>query len=484
MPSNCLTSACQSTKNFLNLSLYKTRDGGIKFVEYDVIEQIKQIKRFINPFNEPFWAYNSALLNMGKLSVELLVENILKNEQFKSFSQAVRLLSYESNTNCNHYILKLRDITSNINVEQAEEDQMVLRSMNDLRNTLFSFGMKLKSVIVSTSDPIISETANADPTYIESPFKYTFRSLKKRFDGFKNHPVVQHMLLPLLVHLHYERRFNYYNVKLGHLLHLTVNTMENYTFRVYKSPPSNLVTYSEAVTVARFRSDVDRETSLQLSNGDTESSRSDAGADLDERFHDLFSVYDYKWFLPDKDEDLVFCWGGTCRTRASDILSTELFGNVTVINHQDLVQHQWFTIRWFLSKILLKIKCVLTESENLRNLGILDSSFQNDFIKNIDEIPKLELPTAVTESITKMIKLFKILLSDSKNTDLKVTAISAVDEYFSTLGLANTIVSYKNVRYYSLKTDIENFQKHLNKIKNESTVFAKGIDFSMILFPA
>lgn len=482
MLSNCLTSACLSTKNFINLSLYKNRDGEIKFVQYDVIEQIKHS---IDPFNEPFWIYyNRPLLNKKNLSVGLLVENILKDEQFKSFSQTVKLLSYESNTNCNHYILKLHDITGNINMVHAEEDRMVLRFINDLRNTLYLFRIKLKSLIVSTSDPIISRTENADPTYSESPFKYTFRSLKKRFNSFKNHPVIQNAMLPLLVHLHYERRCNYYNVKLGHLLHLTINTMENYIFRVCKSPPSNLVTYSEAITVPRFRSDLDQETSLQLlSNDDTESGHSDTGPDLDEQFHNLFSVYDYKWFLADKYEDLVFYWGG-CNTHASNILSAELVGNVTVINYQDLVQYQWFTIKWFLSKILLTIKYVLTELENLKNSGVLGTSFQDDLIKDIDELAKLQLPLTVMESITTMIKLFKIVLSDSKSTDLKVTTMLVVDEYFSTLGLANTIVSYENVNYYNLKTDIEHFQKHLNKIKNERTVFAKDMDFSMVLFPA
>jgi len=126
----------------------------------------------------------------------------------------------------------------------------------------------------------------------------------------------------------------------------------------------------------------------------------------------------------------------------------------------------------------------LTELENLKNSGVLGTSFQDDLIKDIDELAKLQLPLTVMESITTMIKLFKIVLSDSKSTDLKVTTMLVVDEYFSTLGLANTIVSYENVNYYNLKTDIEHFQKHLNKIKNERTVFAKDMDFSMVLFPA
>lgn len=430
-------------------------------------------KKLHSIFNRKFWFSDNHIKIVNDIPLKRLIIEISENKLFMSFRQVVWILSYESNTNPNHYVLKVHDIPK----EVQPVSKKVLVFMTELRFVLFSLWIICRANHVEINKLELSKKQN---------FRYSLlcasRYLIDEYQQMHTNCILN-ILWPLMIHLnHVNQQFNNLNVlditKLEHMLLLSITIIENHCFRVFKWPDWNLDVYLSRT--------LDPEKSLNYFKENALFS-----APLDDFDICSFQAYLYtrlcfhNLFLPNSDDTFQVQWNGAT-TFVSVIF--EHFKE-EIIDYQDLVRYRLLIVRWFIAKVLLKIKYVLTHLIDINMMEQQGEDVRYILLNIADDFKNLNFPIDAYYYIISPISMFIVIvrmLPMVMNDSYVNFNILVIDNKIKELGIVIEQLPYNSIDVIlsRLQADIIRFKKVLTYIKkkDEKILTLNDLSFSTGLF--
>lgn len=449
-------------------------------------------------------------LIVSKLCVITLVKSIQSKVEFKVFNQVNKLLSYESNTN--------DDYSLNYKTEFENESTMelIIPSLDDLLNNLFLFRMLLtvysstESSIGNTKDSASSKCFMKSKRKNPSILNITKQTSTKHDDDTLNqsighmssyiinlykryfsYPEVTKLLLPLLVHLRYTLSFpdeiNKLDlVTLNQISFIVINTIERFKMKRVSEP-----TYSANM----YMSLVSKQNNFILLNGkpnvqkikDTlktvaeKSGLLDANT-IDKILNDIYDKYVCDLFFKSDLKELQLHWNGSKKI-GSEILRDMQQG---VIDINDLINYQWYVIKFFVTKFLMKMKYISLHYKYKKEFDHRDTSNKECIKTTLQEFRFLKYPFSVFTFVEYTFSSFMAAL-DVQNfeksdwlIDKRLEEIHDVEAVYHNLP-AETM----DIVCDTLITDINDFKNVLRLIEiNEPTsLITEEMYLSNVLLP-
>lgn len=438
----------------------------------DDINTSKKKLHFI--FNRKFWFSDDHIKIVNDISLKHLINKMSKNKLFMSFRQVVWILSYESNTNPKHHVLKVNDIPK----EVQPESKKVLVFMTELRSVLFSLWVMCLGNHVEIDELEL---------YKKHDFRYSLlcvsRYLIDKYQYLFTNSVLN-ILWPLMIHLNHVNQ-QFYNLsvlditKLEHMLLLSITIIENHCFRVFKWPDWNLDIYLSRM--------LDPEQSLNYFKENELFS-----APLDDIDICSFQAYlcsrlcFHYLFLPNSDDTFQVQWNGAT-TFVNVIFEHFKEG---IIDYQDLVRYRLLIVKWFIAKVLLKIKYVLTHLNDVQEMGQQGEDVRHVLLNIADDFKNLNFPIDAYTYIISPITMFTVIvrmLPMVMNDDYVNFNISVIDNKIKELGIVIEQLPYDSIDVIlsRLQIDIIRFGKVLTHIKQKDEKFLtlNDLSFSTGLLP-
>lgn len=407
-------------------------------------------------FNRKFWFSDNHIKIVNDIPLKRLIIEMLENKLFMSFRQVVWILSYESNTNPNHHVLKVYDIPK----EVQPESKKGLVFITELRFVLFSLWIMCRANHVDLDVLELSK---------KHDFRYSLlcasRYLIDKYQQMHTHCVLN-ILWPLMIHLnHVNQKFNNLIVlditKLEHMLLLSITIIENHCFRVFKWPDWNLDIYLSRT--------LDPEKSLNYFKENALFS-----APLDD--FDICSFQKYlcnrlcfhNLFLPNNDDTFQVQWNGA--TTFVNVIFQHF--EEGIIDYQDLVRYRLLIVKWFIAKVLLKIKYVLTHLIDVKMMEQQREDVQYILLNIADDFKNLNFPIDAYSYIISPITMFTVIvkmLPMVTNDSYVHFNISVIDNKIKELGIIIEQLPYESIDVIlsRLQIDIIRFQKVLTHIKKK-----------------
>lgn len=503
MPNNYWSQNCEfiiTMRNLLEIGLGNYNQG--MNLEKTRISHLKnELKSW---FDGKYWNSKENIQNVINLSLPTLVNSILKSNNFKPFSQVVKLLSYESNNNFKHNILKVYNMPTKNSNPKVEGNHPKLHLMYELRRALLFFW----SLCLSMCHNDQSQNVTGHKTYGDIDVKkyfvwlVRFCILSYQQTNNQNDIEIQNILSPLLINFQHinENSFDDLSVtdfvKLEHILLLTVNAIENYLIQEHKyTPIYNLNIYISSMLNPEHNLDLEKSILFfKTKLGDTNSD------DLKKTLEQLNTIYNqnYKCYENDGDmltnnQNLNFFWNGEKTSVSNDIFHKV---GQRIFDYQDLVRYQWLRIKWIIGKFFIQIKYVLirvfgTEQKQIHSLQSSSLFLMN--LKNVvDKFLSIKKPETVINFIRPVVDMLDFILpfkpSDLKFYDVYVNFTEKlIIEKLISLGVADENLSYLPIENICehLESDYSEFKKLSQVLQTmiKKTKSSDQVCFSTSLFP-
>lgn len=503
MPNNYSSQNCEfiiTMRNLLYLGL-RNFNQGIN-LEYTRISNLK--KELQSWFEGKYWNSKKNLKNVMSLSLPTLVKNILQSNDFKPFSQVVKLLSYESNNNFKHHILKVHDMPIENSNPKIEGDNPVLHLMYELRLTLLFFWSLCLNMCHNNQSQNVTEHKTSSDVDVKKSFMWSVHICILSYDKMngQNDVEVKNILSPLLIHFEHIDENSFDNlsatdfVKLEHTLLLTVNAIENYLIQEHKYKPIyNLNIYIGRMLNAEQNLDLETTINFFRTKIEETTRNSDNLTKVLKRLNTIY-IQIYKCCdgdMPRNEQNLNFFWNGKKTSVSNDIFRNMVQG---IFDYQDLIRYQWLRIKLCIAKFFEKIKYVLIviDLELKQNHLHQSSSLIRMDLKNVvDKFLGIKTPESVINFIKPVIEMFDIVLtgnpSNFKFNEVYVDFTKKlIEEKLISLGVAfenSSYLSIQNICEY-LESDHHEFAELLQVLQTvikKTKLISDQVCFSTSLFP-
>lgn len=351
---------------------------------------------------------------MDELCVKTLVKSMQTKAEFKIFSQVFKLLSFESNTNDDYSI----DYEDGFKNESTMELTTTL--LKDLRYNLFLFRMLLADYGSIESLPVSASTSSnkskkkpSSPATEKKPSTHNDDMLNddklsesighmssyiiNLYGRFVSCPEVSKMLLPVLIHLRYTLSFAHGIsrsdlVTLYNISFIIINTIERFEIKTISEPIYSSDIYTSVQEEFKLLSG--KPNVPEIRNKLKKIAENFGLVNAKSTIDTLNGIYDKHVcdkFLTNDRKELQFYWNGR-KKFGSDILLELKQG---VIDTNDLINYQWYTIKYFVTKFLVKMKFILLHYRNKKQFDHRDTSNENCIKSTIQEFRTSKFPSSV-----------------------------------------------------------------------------------------
>jgi len=385
-----------------------------------------------------------------------------------SFLRVFNLLSYESHTNSDFYIVKKFDqgdltyyqsINSNFLNRMIElqcalfafrtllrtENRQNVTSMNNLNYSNFELGDFFSDYFITPENlseenelQLSEEQYNGYFGKYGPVFANMLRVIVRLYNLLHDKPDVQKILLPLLIHFRNADKNACQNFVFQYLVmyqtsFVTITLIENYLVKNNLCPLYSLFIYSKLMVYdqnGHNASDIRNDIQTYLV-------RHVQPATFKNSLRFLFSLYNKTTYnstlFPSDDEEVKYLWYGEAQTGKKILRNLQR----SVIDINDLISFQWFGIKWFVGKILKSVKYALLL---LRDQTKTQVSYEINTIEiRLNELLNLELlPMTIHAFLEDTIEAtFKTLNYDSPSFDYDVYTewIGLYNDSLEALGL-------------------------------------------------
>lgn len=459
LPNNCDSNVCGFVLDVhvkLGFIVFKLDRGVLK--TRDVLETKGHLRALFD--DGRVWTSAEQIQSVDGARLSSLVDRIVGDEGFGVFRQVAALLSYESNTNRVHGVLKVHDMPTSVRLPVGDR---ALDAMS-----------KLQSVLHALRNACVQENRAVNDR-VRRSLLYATHFAVGVFDEFDGDGDVRNAILPLLVYLRHVHndlrvrgRVDFINLE--RMLWFTVTVIENHLFREYKWLTVGPQAYN-------------------VNNGPEMPGLNTDGIDAERLYGRLDRMYGRLYFdeelFPSNDtEGLRFCWNGVYRSVG------EIFRAAprSVIDVHDLINHRLLLVKWFAAKVLSKMKHALARP---RELWTYSSNWKRILVDDLHGLLLADVPFRTNDTVGAAIDLFiaaiGVGLPPPMYSDCVAVAKTAVERSLSSLGAAANTDPFDSMSdiVNGLMNDVQKFQETVLKINNENELifFPKPISISVALFP-
>lgn len=538
IPNNCLSDVCQpiiSVKHLLASAIAKGEDK----LHEEKSALLKNKLKNLMANDNIIWTSNEDQSINEKLSVTSLVNGIRNNGQFKYFSQVIKILSYESYTNIDYYIVHevhryfqwsdynpndfiklnqdvrielrynlflfrmvLANKYGNIETTYDKPEEMEIKfSLNfDLekyseshskRSSYLSAisSLSSSSSTVSSSSPLLSSVDDDADSIV---FAYIFSYIIGLQEQYADDRKITRALLPLLIQLRYifnvSRKIGKLDlVRLDHTCLLVINTIEGYELKNIVWPHYSSIIYDTIMSEESRVMLPDKKPDFQAIETKLKEVAESYGilsnTDVSSTLTDIYDRYVYGMTSKKYDNKLHYYWNGR-KQIGNDILREVQRG---VIDANDLIRYQWFAYKYFVAKVFLNVRHALAHYKTHKIYDDQDIDLKMSIVTSLGRIAELGLPPSVLAFVTDTIDSVVEALEQSNRLEELALGEQLVKNRIEDLGVFETLAPSKPVDFISkeLATDIEMYQSFLNGFIDDRqiTLITEKMDFSSTLPP-
>jgi len=465
LPANCDLDVCGfvfGVSDNVNVSFDSILFGLDRNVEQQPKVTDDTIAALRSVFHGKFWKSEDQIDIVNNMQLSHLMREITQNGAFKVFRQVVRLLSHESNTNCNYLILKLHDYP-----ELPRTDRRLV-SMTQLQSALFSLWEKgLNNTNTDAKQLLLNTTRYVINVYTE-------------FDGVHD---LRNIILPLLIHLRYVNNnfasfkpFDF--VRLEHMLWFTITVIENYLFRQYQWLMVNAV-YS-VLDLKKSKNSLLEKIIPQDAHVTIE--------ELNEYLDNLYGKLYSNNGLPSSNvEKIQFYWNGAYKAVDKIFLEAPL----AIIDIQDLINHRLLAIKWFWAKFLLKLKYYTVTSLQMKKYSFF-MHWSEILAVGLRDLMSSDIPFKSKKCFGPIVDLFVSIINQNDMppqtySDFIRYTDSVFEKSLLSLGAttdkeaSNSIIIMNPI----IHDDLDELKKMLSTIQNENELLplSETISISIALIP-
>lgn len=489
MPKNCLTKECAKI-----ISVRTPLKEAIQNFTEIKLQNLMIVINNITTKNEVKYQIDQQETHLDEHSLHAVVEYIRNNEQYESFSQVMKFqaldLYYRDD---DHYIVNECYQWSKKEIKEEIENDF-LQMMIDFRYHLFSFREII--FLPDNYDALIASYTSYSLTTLPSTSSSLLGMKPDRYNDLgdlgpifgqimtyvaqlyqsklSTNKAIKDILLPLLIFFRRTDRFscNFTAVDfpaLDHIIIVTITNIENYLLQNYSSPTYNIDIYRKIVIkddspLSRKRKkydDVNEELKFPLKEIDSASHYIDS----------LYHANMYETFILNSDKHIKMDWDGT------PLYAHEVLEYVTrqVMDINVVVNFQWFTMKWFVANILLKIRKTL-ELTNQQSPNEECSEVNVGGLKNlknkINNFMTLNYPRSIKVLVNDTVEDIK-RITDVNSEVIKINMIDKacklIDENIRDLNghLDEFPYSTLDSVLKALQKDIDNFSILLDKLSEK-----------------
>lgn len=537
IPSNCATNV-----RFVIVTVKNNFESALnEFVNNNDTSHLLSLKNELDSEtkdNSVKWKKSSKSIILQGLSLSELVKSIVEHRQFKSFSAFAKLLSYESNTNNDYYVLKVYDQNA-IKTANAEiEIQTRCTRMKQFRYNLFLFNFVMsccdfQETQLGFNTPFLNQLERASTSaatfsiktdaccfpfnvlnregYIDNYVDSSFEDMTVYIIGLhqmtEDDQIFQDVLLPILIYFYNVKR-NFKQTenmhdelnKLKHIVLMAINTIEYHEMNICEWPYNNrnmfynlVKDYGIDITVSGYFNEVlnklvyDQEQCyLKKMQSELKTAANNSKIILKEKYLETFyEQYIHEIFLGNYDTDieLYFCWNGEVKL-VYDVLQ-DVLGNIN--DKQQFTKFQFFKIKWFVVKLLAKLLYVLDYFKNLNKIKsndiILKQQIKSALENFIENLSLDAIKILIYNTISSFINMFD---RNSQIDIFKFTySYSLVLETFKSFGVYINSKQKYNISniFLLINNHLEYFKEYLNNIQNDPNTLVFNVNFSNFLYP-
>lgn len=482
------------------------------------------------------WTPDDEQLMKQQACIACVVRIVEEKNQFKIFSQTVKLLSNESNTNSDHVIVcnVMQNLEPNNDQPPLPVGRLELDTRYELRYNLFLFRMwlaymygNIESYAFSLKDFFYSFSSFAshgstvkngssssrryysaensflstdktgmrnDGVYkkVDDPDGTSFLNVYKYIVGVQGENAgndnISKILLPLLINFQYvlnvsHRTSRFDLVRLYHASFLVINTIESYELKTVALPDYSFQIFAN---VTSKKSQWLRPNGRPNVQGLREKFKAIADNHVNVTVKDVrnslafvYGRYVYDDFTANDDDVPWSYWNGNRK------FGFEILRNVrtSVIDVGDLAGYQWFVIRFFVAKVLLYMRSALIAIENYGGMVHGDKESMG---KSLNDFLHSNLPSSVLNFVTPTVHGIVGALENGRGKMLR-TCKRLIDQRLTELGMFVNAEFKKNVftLAHDLKTDVDRLASFLNRIfyNKHLPLVPKAVQLSTVLPP-
>lgn len=346
-----------------------------------------------------------------KLSMKDFIQQVITGFEYKIFVEMFEELSYESYTLDDYDFYQL----NSFGVNQIAINENMCNDLSLIRYNLFLFQMLILRFQHTNIDKSV-----LDPS-VQKAKKYVMDNIMYLYRTYGSYDKIKQIVLPLMVSFKYtSNQIGDYKT-LYQMSVLNLNLLEHFELIVCPSPGYNLdmfydkikdstvlkllpIYQNENFNVYQRRYWQNKENITETIKLNTKDHRM---RDVDSMIIDDFILYVDLEYLGSDPKSTLSLWDGSMES----VSSVSLALPQSIIDHQHLVRHQCFVMKWIISKIVMNVlKCIL----------VYDSAESNDtgnhnMITTVNQLTQFEeqpFPKSVKQYLRDIFDAFHSLFRD------------------------------------------------------------------------
>lgn len=490
IPSDCLTDVWWPFL-YVKDGLYSFSQN--EFIEYNSKKKLdlKINLNYLIENSKVEWSEKEELIIDTDLTIDSLATKcVVTNDQFKVFSQVVRLLSSESNTNGDHSILNVSDCMDKEEEHSYDTSQLKSTKQYELRYNLTLFRMLLANIRETKTNDTGVTSINIDETDRQLFLHVSNYIIGLHDNNDGNDNVKPALLLPLLIRFRFvldrlPTIGGYDLATLDQIAYVTIIAIERDELKNIAWPIYSSVVYDEIISEITSHGANDR--SLFTSETISFMYMKEKLREVAEKYgllnpegvENAMKNIHYRYFygdsFPKADGNLYFYWNGG-KTPGFQVLQ---YLQEAIFDANDLHKYRRYTIKFMVAKVLVKMKMSLLyyRSRPQKSWSDRDRTDRKSIAVSLSNFVNLNLPSLVKVFVTDLVGwTLRSFDSEFSSVDKKDQLSSQlVSKRLEELGAflnSKSFVYYQSISAVSkgLSMDVDRFRILLEKYEQLNTL--------------